>query len=152
MIEHIPDLVEAGISSLKIEGRMKSVFYVSSVVGAYRRALDAYEKDPKNYVFNPSWRKDLSRASHRQFTTGFFYHKPDNEDQNYRSSDYMRECTFIGVVRSYDPETRKNKGCHNHQWNTTNDINKDFCNPAQRFIRADAEHTKDNPNNHSNRK
>lgn len=107
MIEHIPDLVEAGISSLKIEGRMKSVFYVASVVGAYRRALDAYEKDPKNYVFNPSWRKDLSRASHRQFTTGFFYHKPDNEDQNYRSSDYMRECTFTGVVRSYDPETGK---------------------------------------------
>ena len=76
--------MEAGISSLKIKRRMKSVFYVSSVVGAYRRALDAYEKDPKNYVFNPSWRKDLSRANHRQFTTGFFYHKPDNEDQNYQ--------------------------------------------------------------------
>ena len=107
MIEHIPDLVEAGISSLKIEGRMKSVFYVASVVGAYRRALDAYEKDSANYVCNPSWIRDLSRASHRQFTTGFFYHKPDNEDQNYRSSDYMRECTFTGVVRSYNPETKR---------------------------------------------
>ena len=70
MLEHIPDLVETGISSAKIEGRMKSAFYVATVVGVYRRAIDEYYKDPQNYKFNPQWLDEIKKVSHRDFTTG----------------------------------------------------------------------------------
>lgn len=105
MIEHIPQLVDAGISSFKIEGRMKSVFYVASVVSAYRKAIDAYCSDPASYEFNPRWFEDMCKASHREFTTGFYFHKPDNLDQNYRTSEYTRDYSFVGMVKSYDSET-----------------------------------------------
>ena len=105
MLEHIPDLIAAGVSSAKIEGRMKSVFYVATIVSAYRRAIDAYYEDPDNYVYDPEWMTELKKASHREFTTGFYYDKPTNEDQNYQTSAYTREYSFIGLVRSYDPET-----------------------------------------------
>ncbi len=105
MIESIPELVEAGISSLKIEGRMKSVFYVATVVAAYRKAIDAYFADPDGYAFREEWMTELKKVSHREFTTGFYYHKPTNHDQNYQTSAYTRDYTFTGMVRSYDPET-----------------------------------------------
>lgn len=105
MIEHIPDLIGAGLNSLKIEGRMKSIFYVATVVGAYRRAIDAYCADPEGYVFNPEWLKELKKVSHREFTTGFYYNQPTNKDQNYQTSAYTRDYTFVGLVKSYDPET-----------------------------------------------
>ena len=105
MIEHIPDLVKAGITSAKIEGRMKSAFYVATVVGAYRRAIDAYYEDPDNYVFKEEWMTELKKVSHREFTTGFYYNQPTNKDQDYLTSAYTREYTFIGVVKDYDPET-----------------------------------------------
>ena len=105
MIESIPQLVNAGISSLKIEGRMKSVFYVATVVAAYRRAIDAYCEDPEHYVFREEWMAELKKVSHREFTTGFYFHKPTNLDQNYQTSAYTRDYTFTGMVRSYDPET-----------------------------------------------
>jgi len=105
MIEHIKDMAEAGITSFKIEGRMKSVFYVAQIVAAYRNAIDAYEKAPKNYEFNPIWLKELMKASHREFTTGFYYNQPTNQDQNYQTSEYTREYTFTGMVKSYDKAT-----------------------------------------------
>ncbi len=105
MIGSIPQLVDAGISSLKIEGRMKSVFYVATVVAAYRRAIDAYCEDPEHYVFREEWMAELKKVSHREFTTGFYFHKPTNLDQNYQTSAYTRDYTFTGMVRSYDPET-----------------------------------------------
>jgi len=105
LIEHIPDLAEAGISSAKIEGRMKSVFYVATVVHAYRMAIDAYYADPENYRFDPEWMTELKKASHREFTTGFYFHKPDNTDQNYLTSAYTRDYSFIGVVKDYDEES-----------------------------------------------
>lgn len=105
MLEHIPDIINAGISSAKIEGRMKSVFYVATIVSAYRRAIDSYYEDPENYVFNPEWMSELKKASRREFTTGFYYDKPTNEDQNYQTSAYTREYSFIGLVKSYDAET-----------------------------------------------
>ena len=105
MIEYVPQLIQAGISSLKIEGRMKSVFYVATVVAAYRRAIDAYCEDPKNYAFREEWMAELKKVSHREFTTGFYFHKPTNLDQNYQTSTYTRDYTFTGMVRSYDPET-----------------------------------------------
>lgn len=105
MIEHIPHLIESGIISAKIEGRMKSAFYVATIVHAYRQAIDTYYADPENYVFNPDWLSELKKVSHREFTTGFYFHQPTNKDQNYQTSAYTRDYTFIGIVRSYDPET-----------------------------------------------
>ena len=84
---------------------MKSVFYVATVVSAYRRAIDAYCRDPENYVYDPEWMSELMKASHREFTTGFYFRKPTEEDQNYQTSDYTRDYSFIGMVKSYDEKT-----------------------------------------------
>ena len=106
MIDKIPDLAEAGVTSLKIEGRMKSMFYVATVISAYRAAIDEYLADPDAYVFNPKHFEELCKASHREFTHGFYYNKPTDEDQNYITSDYTREYSFIGLVGSHDESTR----------------------------------------------
>ena len=105
MIDHIPDLAEAGVYSLKIEGRMKSMYYVATVVTAYRAAIDAYLSDPENYVLDSKWYDELCKASHREFTHGFYYNKPTGKDQNYLTSDYTREYSFIGLVRETDENT-----------------------------------------------
>lgn len=105
MLEHLPDLIDAGVSSFKIEGRMKSVFYVATVVSAYRKAIDSYMADPENYSFDYGWYNEMLKASHREFTTGFYYDKPTNEDQNYQTSAYTREYSFTGKVLSYDTDS-----------------------------------------------
>lgn len=105
MIEHIPEIIKSGITSLKIEGRMKSMFYVATVVRAYRKAIDSYLADPNNYKFDNTWLEELNKASNREFTTGFYFDKPDNEDQNYVTNAYSREYDFLGVVREYDEST-----------------------------------------------
>ncbi|WP_027628064.1 peptidase U32 family protein [Ruminiclostridium cellobioparum] len=105
MIEHIPELVESGIFSLKIEGRMKSSFYVATVVSAYRKAIDAYMSDPENYRYDPEWLAELSKASHREYTTGFYFNKTTGEDQIYNTSSYIRDYDFVGMVLEYDRET-----------------------------------------------
>lgn len=105
MIEHIPELVESGVKSLKIEGRMKSSYYVASVVRAYRLALDSYMNDTKGYMFKQEWLDELSKASHREFGTGFYFGKPDAKGQIYESSSYVRDYAFIGLVLDYDSET-----------------------------------------------
>jgi len=105
MIEHIPALVESGIKSLKIEGRMKSSYYVASVVRAYRLALDSYLENPRDYRFKEEWLDELSKASHRQFGTGFYFGKPDSQGQIYESSAYVRDYAFIGMVLAYNPDT-----------------------------------------------
>ena len=106
MIEHIPELIESGLASLKIEGRMKSVFYVATVVRAYRQAIDAYYEDPEGWTFKEEWLEELKKVSNRHFTNGFYFNKPRNVDQNYETSAYYREFTFIGLVLDYDPETK----------------------------------------------
>ncbi|MBK5253028.1 MAG: U32 family peptidase [Peptostreptococcaceae bacterium] len=105
MIEHIPELINSGIKSFKIEGRMKSMYYVATVVRAYRIAIDTYLDDPDNFEFNDYWSKELEKASHREFTTGFYFHKPDNKDQNYLTSSYTRTFDFAGVIKGYEKET-----------------------------------------------
>lgn len=105
MIEHIPELVESGLRSLKIEGRMKSSYYVASVVRAYRMALDSYFSDPMNYEFRKEWLDELSKASHRKFGTGFYFGKPDSEGQIYESSSYVRDYVFVGLILAYDSDT-----------------------------------------------
>ena len=106
MLEYIPELVSSGITSLKIEGRMKSAFYVATVVGAYRKAIDSYLENPESYHFKEEWMIELKKVSHREFTTGFYFNKPTNKDQNYQTSAYTREYSFIGVVKSYDKITK----------------------------------------------
>lgn len=99
MIEHIPDLIEAGIDSFKIEGRMKTALYVATVARTYRKAIDDYLTDPALYEKNLPWyREQISRCTYRQFTTGFFYGKPDQESQIYDSNTYIREYTYLGIV------------------------------------------------------
>ncbi len=105
MIAHIPELVEAGIDSFKIEGRMKSIFYVAVTVGAYRKAIDAYIADPEGWQYDPKWMEELCKVSHRDFTTGFYFDKPGESEQNYGTSNYIKEYTFLGLVKDYDPET-----------------------------------------------
>jgi putative protease len=102
MIEHIPELIDAGVTSFKIEGRMKSSFYVSTIVRAYRMALDSYLSSPKSYVFRKRWLDEVNKVSNRSFTTGFFFDKPDHESQNYGTSSYIRTSDFVGVVLSYN--------------------------------------------------
>lgn len=99
MIEHIPDLVEAGIDSFKIEGRMKTALYVADVTRSYRRALDDYYQDPSLYEKNlPLYRTEIAKGTYRPYTTGFFYGKPTQEAQIYDESTYIREYTYLGRV------------------------------------------------------
>ncbi|AIY84071.1 MAG: U32 family peptidase [Clostridium baratii] len=104
MIKHIPELVEAGIHSLKIEGRMKSEFYVASAVKAYREALDSYFEDPENYEFKEEWMNTLLKTSHRPFHTGFYFGK--SGEQTYETSSYVRDYDIVGIVKEYDKETK----------------------------------------------
>lgn len=105
MIEHIDKLVESGLSSFKIEGRVKSEFYVATVVAAYRRAIDSYMENPKEWKFDPQWLGELKKVSHRDYTTGFYFGKPGGTEQHYASSSYIREYDMVGVVEDYDEET-----------------------------------------------
>lgn len=107
MITHIPDLVKAGIMSFKIEGRMKTPFYVGTVVKIYREAIDDYLKDQKLYESKLDYYfEEVSKASHRDFTTAFYYGKPDGEQQVYTNNTYIRDYDFIGIVEeNYDEET-----------------------------------------------
>lgn len=104
MLEHVPELVRSGITSFKIEGRMKSAFYVATVVRAYRMALDAFLKDPEHYVFQQRWLEEVAKVSHRGFTTGFFLDKPGPDSQNYRSGKYIQTWEFVGVVKEQESD------------------------------------------------
>jgi len=105
MVKHIPDLIRAGINSFKIEGRVKNELYVATVVGAYRRAIDSFYEDPDNFVIEPDILQELEKVSHREYTTGFYYNKPDENNQLYTSNTYIQDYTIAAVVLDYDPET-----------------------------------------------
>lgn len=99
MIEHIPELVEAGIDSLKIEGRMKTALYVATVARTYRMALDDYAKSEEYYRSRMDvYKEEIAKCTYRQYTTGFFFGKPDHNTQIYDSNVYMREYTYLGIV------------------------------------------------------
>lgn len=100
MIEHIPELIEAGIYSLKIEGRMKSSYYVATIVKSYRQAIDKYLSDPQGYKFEKKWLDNLCKASHRQYYTGFYF--GEKNKQVYETSSYVRDYDIVGIVREYD--------------------------------------------------
>jgi putative protease len=106
MIKRIPELIGAGIDSFKIEGRMKSLYYVATVVGVYRRAIDAYFNDPEGYSFNPEWFEELQKVSHRGYTEGFAFEKPGQEEHNYSTSSYTRNYDFTGSILDYDKDKK----------------------------------------------
>ena len=115
MIEHIPDLIDAGIDSFKIEGRMKTALYVATVARTYRKAIDDYLKDPALYQKNMPWyQEQISNCTYRQFTTGFFYGKPDQNTQIYDNNTYVKEYTYLGYAEEIDEKgfahiTQRNK-------------------------------------------
>ena len=99
MIEHIPELIESGVDSLKIEGRMKTALYVATVARTYRKAIDDYKKDPEIYKKNMPWYLDqISNCTYRQFTTGFFFGKPNEDSQIYDNNTYVKEYTYLGII------------------------------------------------------
>lgn len=99
MIEHIPELMESGIDSFKIEGRMKTALYVATVARTYRRAIDDYRESGELYRENLPWYLDqISNCTYRQFTTGFFFGKPSDEAQIYDNNTYLKEYTYLGIV------------------------------------------------------
>lgn len=100
MIKHIPELVQSGINSFKIEGRMKSSYYVASVVKSYREALDSYMENPEKYKFKEEWMDNLLKTSHRDYYTGFYF--GDKDSQIYENSSYIRDYDIVGIVRDYD--------------------------------------------------
>lgn len=107
MIGHLPDLIEAGIDSLKVEGRMKTALYVATVARTYRRALDDYVQDPKRYKDHMPWYlEQISNCTYRQFTTGFFYGRPDEHAQIYDNNTYIKEYTYLGIVQKVDGQGR----------------------------------------------
>jgi putative protease len=97
LLEHLPELAESGIDSLKIEGRMKGIHYTASVVRVYREALDRYRDDPHGFRVREEWLDELKKISHRGYTTGFLFGRPGEEDREYESS-YLRSHEFVGVV------------------------------------------------------
>lgn len=104
MIEHIPELVEAGIDSFKIEGRMKTALYVAAVARTYRRALDDFFQSEELYHSNMEWyRQEIAKCTYRQFSTGFYFGRPDENTQIYDNSTYVSEYTYLGIVEECRP-------------------------------------------------
>ena len=107
MVEHMDDILNSGIDSLKIEGRMKTALYVATVARTYRKALDDYFEDPKKYEANMEWYKEeIGKCTYREFTTGFFYGKPSSDAQIYNSNTYVKNYTYLGTVESIDENGR----------------------------------------------
>ncbi len=99
MIEHIPEMIEAGIDSFKIEGRMKTALYVATVARTYRKAIDDYLESPRKYRANMHWyREQIVNCTYRQFTTGFYFGKPDETSQIYDNNTYVKEYTYLGII------------------------------------------------------
>lgn len=117
MLEHIPDLLDAGIDSFKIEGRMKTALYVATVARTYRKAIDDCLESEEKYRANMDWyHREISRCTYRQFTTGFYYGKPNEESQIYDSNTYQSDAVYLGTVYETDRKGRarieqRNKFC-----------------------------------------
>ncbi|MDO5550266.1 MAG: U32 family peptidase [Lachnospiraceae bacterium] len=107
MIEHVPEMMEAGIDSFKIEGRMKTALYVATVARTYRKAIDDYQKDPALYQQNLEWYKEeIGKCTYREFTTGFYFGKPTHETQIYDNNTYVKNYTYLGTVEAVDDQGR----------------------------------------------
>lgn len=106
MIEYIPQLIESGIDSFKIEGRVKSQYYVATVIRSYRIAIDAYYKGEYTPELAQRLLEEIKKVSYRDFTQGFFLEKPNEEGQLYENSSYIRDYDFVGIVLDYDKKSK----------------------------------------------
>lgn len=106
LLPYLKDIIECGVDSLKIEGRMKSIHYVASVVSAYRHAIDSYFENPEEFTIKQEWIDELNKVSHREYTSGFSYHKTSCDDQIYNTTSYEHTSDFVGLVLDYDEETK----------------------------------------------
>lgn len=106
LIDQIPQLIQAGASSLKIEGRMKSVYYAAAVTAAYRKAIDAYYAEGDAFRVRREWREELEKISHRPYTTGFALGNSDHSAQAYARSQPDQPYDFVGLVLGWDPDTK----------------------------------------------
>ncbi|WP_304944504.1 peptidase U32 family protein [Vallitalea guaymasensis] len=118
MLEYVPELIDAGVGSFKIEGRMKTQLYVATVTRTYRKAIDDYFEDESKYRNNiPYYLDEIKKCTHRKFTTGFYFKRPDENEQIYNSNTYIRSYTFIGKVIEYNSDEKmvtiqqRNKFC-----------------------------------------
>lgn len=102
LINYVPELIKAGVDSFKIEGRMKSMHYVASVVSVYRQAIDSYFAAPENYIVQEKWLEELAKVSHRSYTQGFMTGKTDENSQVYTTSSYQQTHDFVGLTVKYD--------------------------------------------------
>ena len=117
MIEHIPEMIEAGIDSFKIEGRMKTALYVTDVARTYRKAIDDYFESPKKYQSNMDWYKaEIAKCTYRRFTTGFYFGKPDENTQVYDTNTYVNEYIYLGIVEEVK-DTLKSIGAEDRKSN-----------------------------------
>lgn len=107
LLPYLPKLMAAGVSSFKIEGRMKSAHYVASVVSVYRKAIDACWQDREHYQVQKAWLEELEKVSHRPYTTGFALTKPGTEAQVYTTSSYIQSHEFVGLALRYDEEKQR---------------------------------------------
>ena len=105
MIEHIPELMDSGIASFKIEGRMKSAYYAAVTANAYRMAIDAYKKDPAGYAYDPAWKRELESVSHREYCTGYFFDRPIEDGKLTDNPGYIREKAYLAVATDYDEKS-----------------------------------------------
>lgn len=105
MIEHIPELMESGIDSFKVEGRMKSAYYTAVCANTYRMAIDKYLSDPENYVYDPAWLTELESVSHREYATGYYFSDCMENANTVTENGYIREKAYVGVISSYDAES-----------------------------------------------
>lgn len=105
VIHRLPEIIDLGVESFKIEGRMKSIHYVATVVKAYRQAIDAYCEDPQHYQLREEWLEEIKKSGHRSSTSGFFFYQPGHEDQLFGEAEEAAKYDFCGVVLDYDAET-----------------------------------------------
>ena len=129
MIEHVPELVQAGIDSFKIEGRMKSAYYTAVVTNSYRIAIDRYCSDPEGYRFDPVLLEELESVSHREYATGYFFDRTDKNAQTVSAPGYLREKAYLAVATGYDPETGRASFLQRNK--VVNDTEAELLSPGQ---------------------
>lgn len=138
MIEHIPEIIESGITSLKLEGRVKTAYYVATVVKAYRTEIDSYLENPDGYSFDKTQLEELCKVSHRPYSTGFYYGKPTSDSQVYTSSSYIRDYDLIGIVMGYDEKTKMAEVSQRNRFFVGDEI--EIMQPQGEFIKQTVEY------------
>jgi len=141
MIEHIDKLIESGLDSFKIEGRVKTEYYLATVVKAYREAIDSYFENPDSFKPDPKWLSEIKKVSHRDYTTGFFFGKPGGSEQNYETSSYIRNYELLGIVTDYDKEKKLLSVVQKNRFFKGSEV--EFLRPKGDFVKHKIEYMED---------